>query len=63
MKQPQTLRPLFDSIRFWFDYWILEFFFGPFKTDEYQSFMWDKWGDRYSEAYIKEVYDAGNEKN
>jgi hypothetical protein len=51
------------NIQFWFDYWLREFLYGPFRTDQYQEWMWQKWGDRYSERYIKDVYDdVNNEK-
>jgi len=39
-----------------FDYWVLELRYGPYGNEQYREFMWRKWGDRYSEAYIKEVY-------
>ena len=55
------MKKLFKTIEWLFDYWFRDFFYGPFKTNEYQNFMWDKWGDRYSEAYIKEVYNNHNE--
>ncbi len=44
------------TIQFWFDYWFRELLYGPFKEAEYQTYMFEKWGERYSERYIKDVY-------
>lgn len=39
-----------------FDYWLRELLYGPFKEAEYQTFMFEKWGERYMARYIKDVY-------
>ena len=51
------------TIKWLFDYWLREFLYGPFKVSEYQEWMWSRWGDRYSEAYIKEIYHDHNKKS
>jgi len=58
----KTIEGLFKTIEWLFDYWVKEFLYGPFKYGEYQTFMWEKWGDRYSAAYIKEVYNDFNKE-
>jgi hypothetical protein len=51
---------LIENLKWLFDYWIRELLYGPFSNEEYQTFMWNKWGDRYSARYIKDVYDDFN---
>jgi hypothetical protein len=47
---------LIENLKWLFDYWARDILYGPYGNETYQEFMWNKWGDRYSERYIKDVF-------
>lgn len=51
------MKKLIVWIHWVYDYYFHEYLFGPFKQSEYETYMFEKWGDRYASHYIKNVHD------
>ena len=50
------MKKLLKTISWLFDYNLRELLYGPFKEAEYQTYMFEKWKERYYARYIKDVY-------
>jgi len=41
------------AIKWFFDYYFLYLWYGPYRQEDYVFYMLEKWGDKYAEMYIK----------